>query len=353
MNTTSEDLVIGNATDVGRVRERNEDYLAHFHTPVGYCIIVCDGVGGHAGGEVASQNCILMVKHFLQDEKNTSKDAPLILKNAIEFANFKLRELVSKDIQLKGMGTTLVLVLIRDGNMYVAHAGDSRAYLIRKNKIKVLTKDHSAVQDLVDSGALSEEEAEISDKKNQITKAIGFFEKVNPTITATPIILQGNDKVLLCSDGLTGHLTNVEINRVVKKHTNIQEATLQLVKSANEKGGGDNITVQLVKFTGKSTRTKRYYVKLLIAFVTSILVVSALYFFYQIYMHSQNNDIQIKPNSNVYDSIEKVKVKMEGEGIMPNPSQNRKTTTKQSRNPASTTNSAMPDTSIKSNKKKP
>lgn len=195
-------ISIGNATDVGKHRAHNEDYLAHFPTSFGYCIVVCDGMGGHAAGEVAAQHATAAIREYLEDGQNTKADAALCLTNAIEFANFRLREMVREDKELSGMGTTCVIALLKGTHFYLAHAGDSRAYLIRNGEIQQVTKDHSSVQEMIDNGVLTEEEAAVSDKRNQISKALGLFEKVAPTVTKTPLPLKHDDKILLCSDGL-------------------------------------------------------------------------------------------------------------------------------------------------------
>ncbi len=243
-------ISIGNATDVGKVRELNEDYLAHFDTPLGYCIIICDGMGGHTGGQVAAQTAALAIQKYLQDSQIDATGTPVTLSNAFEFANFQIRKLIGEKPSLNGMGTTCVLALIENGKLFTAHAGDSRIYLIRKNKILQITRDHSSVQQLIDEGVMTEEEAGASDKKNQIIKAIGVFEKVQPTISENPITLSKDDKILLCSDGLTEHLTAATIFTIVEKIQNIQEASLELIHSANRNGGTDNITVQMIHYTG-------------------------------------------------------------------------------------------------------
>jgi serine/threonine protein phosphatase PrpC len=270
-------IAIGNATDVGKLREHNEDYMAHFDTPLGYCILVCDGMGGHAAGEVASQNAVEAIRHFLQNGKITLISTPTSLRNAIEFANFKLRGLVDEKPELKGMGTTCILALIKDADLYVAHAGDSRLYLIRDKKIIQLSKDHSTVQKLIDRGILTEEEALRSEKKHEITKAIGIFEKVGPSVSETPIALLHNDKLLLCSDGLTAHVTNKVINEIINVNPDLQVAAMRLVEIANKGGGSDNITVQIIHYTGKSSKKqkKRGPGKLLIAFLIIILLAAA------------------------------------------------------------------------------
>lgn len=275
-------IIVGNATDVGKIRQYNEDYMAHFDTSYGYCIIVCDGMGGHAAGDVASQAAIEAIKHYLQDGKVTKLDTANSLLNAIEFANFKLREMVLQNPALSGMGTTCVIALINNAEMYVAHAGDSRLYLIRNNEIRQISKDHSTVQNLIDAGALTEEEALQSDKRNQITKAIGIFEKVVPGITSEPIPLKHNDKIMLCSDGLTAHVNLKSLLELINTKEDVQAIAMNLIDKANLGGGTDNITVQLIQYTGKSSsirksRRKRKFIRMAVGFLFFVALGFFLY----------------------------------------------------------------------------
>ncbi|MDO9254561.1 MAG: Stp1/IreP family PP2C-type Ser/Thr phosphatase [Bacteroidales bacterium] len=291
------DIIVGNATDVGKIRECNEDYLSHFVTTYGYCIIVCDGMGGHAAGDVASQGAIEAIKHYLQDGKVTKLDTPNSLLNAIEFANYKLRETVQQNPALTGMGTTCVMALIYDAEMFVAHAGDSRIYLIRDHSIKQLSKDHSTIQNLIDAGVLTEAEAKVSEKRNQITKAIGIFEKVEPTVTKEAFQLKNNDRILLCSDGLTAHVSDEEILEIINANTDVQIASLELIEKANNGGGSDNITVQLIQYIGKSSiaRKKRPIKKMLRLGIITLIVAVLGYVIYNKFMPSRNE--KTVPNS--------------------------------------------------------
>lgn len=245
-------IAIGNATDIGQVRAQNEDYMAHFDTPLGYCIIVCDGMGGHTAGHIASQTSVIAIQHYLQDFHNETPDISQAIKNAIEFANFQIKELIKQKPSLKGMGTTCVLALIKNGQLYTAHAGDSRIYLIRNKSIQQITKDHSSVQQLIDNGILTKEEAGLSSIKNQIIKAIGVFENVLPDVSEKPIELRKNDKILLCSDGLTDNVSEEMIAETIQSIEDAQISSLELIKSANKNGGSDNITVQIVQYMGNT-----------------------------------------------------------------------------------------------------
>lgn len=257
MSTDNYKIIVGNATDVGKVRHYNEDYMAHFDTMYGYCVIVCDGMGGHAAGDVASKAAVEAIKNYLRDGKITKTDIPNALWNSIEFANFRLREMVKENRALAGMGTTCVIALIKDDKMYTAHAGDSRLYFVRDGEIRQLSKDHSTVQNLIDAGVMSQEEAQQSEKRNQITKAIGIFEKVGASVTLEPIQLKKDDKILLCSDGLTAHVTMEDIFNVITSVSDVQQAALLLTSKANDGGGTDNITVQLIHFLGRTSSTSK------------------------------------------------------------------------------------------------
>ena len=307
MKVSDYHIAIGNATDVGKIREQNEDYMAHFNTLQGYCIVICDGMGGHAAGQVASQNAVGAIQQYLQDKQNEYPDIMVALKNAIEFANFQLREMMNKDPALKGMGTTCVLALIKDGHLYTAHAGDSRLYLIRKGNAEQITKDHSSVQKLIDIGVLTEKEAELSDKKNQISKAIGIFEKVDPAISETPVALHQDDIILLCSDGLTGHVSREKIQETVLANTDVQNAALKLVELANTGGGSDNITVQVVHYTGKTIikKRKRLARKRIAIILVFFAVLACGFIGYKKYRNNENrNPVQ----NNMVDTTDKTQI---------------------------------------------
>lgn len=287
MKIDAYNITVGNATDIGQVRKLNEDYMAHFDTPYGYCVIVCDGMGGHVAGDVASQGAVEAIKHYLQDGKITKLDAASSIHNAIEFANYKLREMVRQNPEFAGMGTTCVLVLINKAEMHMAYAGDSRVYLIRDKHIRQLSKDHSTIQHLIDTGILTEDEAKVSEKRNQITKAIGIFEKVDPTVTKVPVILKFNDRILLCSDGLTAHVESNEILEIINVNSDVQVASMQLIEKANLEGGSDNITVQLIQYDGSSSpvRAHRKLKRILRAVVIILIIVALAFAAYRMWGH--------------------------------------------------------------------
>lgn len=235
---------IGNHSDVGRVREVNEDYFGSFHGSFGELLVVCDGIGGHKGGETASRLAVDTIKNHFEDLP-IDYDVKKELHSALSFANSKLVETAREDPSLEGMGSTAVIVLFKDIFAYTANLGDSRIYLVRDEKIKLLTTDHSLVQQMIDSKMLTPEEAKSHPKKNVITKSLGREGAVEPDIS-DPIELLKNDKFILCTDGLTNYVRDDEILKIAGNNP-VQQAAGKLVDIANEKGGSDNITVQIAE----------------------------------------------------------------------------------------------------------
>jgi protein phosphatase len=240
---------IGNHSDVGRVREVNEDYFGSFHGSFGELLVVCDGIGGHKGGETASRLAVAAIKtHF--ENLNDAYDAKNELLNALTAANNTIVEAARHDRSLEGMGSTAVIVLFKDDLAYTANLGDSRIYLVRDEKIKPLTTDHSLVQQMIDSDMLTPEEAKSHPKKNVITKSLGRDGAIEPDITE-PFELLNKDKFILCTDGLTSYVKDDEIFTIAN-YSPAQQAAGKLVDMANEKGGSDNITVQIAEAKANS-----------------------------------------------------------------------------------------------------
>ncbi len=237
-------LDIGNHSDVGKVREVNEDYFGSFHGSYGVLLVVCDGMGGHKGGEIASRLSVETIKnHFelLADEYNPREE----LFTALQKANTTLLESAKVDSSLADMGSTAVITLFKNGSAFTANLGDSRIYLIRGDKINQLTKDHSLVQQMIDSDLITEEDAKIHPKKNVITKSLGIQYEAEPDL-GEPILVADNDIFILCTDGLTSYVNDREIMSTAIECSS-QEASNKLVELANERGGGDNITVQIAR----------------------------------------------------------------------------------------------------------
>ena len=220
-----------------------------------FSAVVCDGMGGAKGGNIASS---LAVKAYTQvikatmskvsPDSLTEKEIERIIKQAIEKANTVVYEAANYDIELEGMGTTLVSVLIYGDNAVVANVGDSRLYIYKEGNLKQITNDHSFVQYLIDKGSLTKEEAKNHPNRNIILKALGVNESVEPDIFN--INNEDYDMLLLCSDGLTTHIPDEEILEVITRNTNkkpsYKKKTEILIEKANNKGGVDNITAVLI-----------------------------------------------------------------------------------------------------------
>jgi PPM family protein phosphatase len=234
-------LRFGASTDVGRMRTNNEDsYLSE--TPVA---AVADGMGGHRAGEVASaiameELAALRGKGPWPNDRAATDD----LKRAIVRANRRIREMAAGDRELNGMGTTLVALLEDGDSVHLANVGDSRAYLLRQGELTQVTVDHTLVQELIDEGRLSPEDAERHPQRSMITRALGVDYEVE--IDLFTYKLQPGDRLLLCTDGLSGVLEPAKIRNVLLRVRDPQKAADRLVAMANEGGGPDNITVIVV-----------------------------------------------------------------------------------------------------------
>lgn len=224
-------------TDVGLVRSVNEDdYL------VGDGIFaVADGLGGHEAGEIASQMAIRILKEFKPPEDG---DPGVALAEALEGINLAIYRRSVDDPSCEGMGTTLTVLLIAGDRAYIGHVGDSRAYLVRENKIYRLTEDHSIVGELIRMGMLSEPEARAHPQRNLLTRAIGTQPEVE--IEVGYCKLAGHERFLLCTDGLSGAVDDGEILKVMISVSDPKSAVDQLVELAMRGGGHDNITAVAV-----------------------------------------------------------------------------------------------------------
>lgn len=236
-------------TDIGRVRSTNQD--AFLADPDHGIYIVADGMGGHAGGEIASGLCIKEVRNFLdanaqnfvgKDRHPDTKVRGTIL-SAINHASTKIYERALEEPSLKGMGTTATVVKILQNHAYIGHVGDSRCYLIRCGLIYQLTNDHSLVSEQVRAGIITKEEAELHHLRNVITRSVGYQEEED--VDGASIDLDRGDFLLLCSDGLHGKVADREISRLVQEKC--LEAPRHLVDLANSRGGDDNITVVIIE----------------------------------------------------------------------------------------------------------
>ena len=287
----------GNHSDVGKKRKINQDSFATAKNDWGEIFIVADGMGGHKGGEVASK---ITADYMCNEFKLANSDiSPAVfLDRSIQSANDVVSSKAKEETEFEGMGTTVVAVIIQDEEAHIAHVGDSRVYIFRNGRPFFMTKDHSFVQDLVDQGLISEEEAEDHPKKNRILQAIGTGP-VKPDIT-TKRLYKG-DRILMCSDGLSGEVKEPELI----KETSLSEpmkACKALVDLANERGGPDNITVIAVhidngdkppKFTSSSQKKGiRLELILIILFLLCMRIV-----IYNKYTEEEEPTLDIKISS--------------------------------------------------------
>ena len=234
-------------TDKGRVRAKNEDNCTVAQIGDFTVLILADGMGGANSGEVASSKAIEAVLESFDPAfmKNLSlADLPHLLNRTIEKTNKLLFNLSTSDVMYNGMGTTLEICIIKDNAAYIAHIGDSRVYKITSSgEILRLTKDHSLVEYMIDSGTLSREEAATHPQKNIITRAVGTAPSIEADIV-THTLSEG-DIILVCSDGLTNMVSEADIAKTASCDIPLQDRCQMLVDMANAAGGTDNISVVL------------------------------------------------------------------------------------------------------------
>ena len=246
----------GVSTHPGRVRLENQDYMAGFDCINGYVFIVCDGMGGPAGGSVASKLAVDSIQAYLENHYfDLPEDA---LKAAIEFANSMVFKKSKEKEEYRGMGATIVMAMVRNEKVHYAHVGDSRIYLFNDGRLHRLTHDHSHVQNLVDKGIISEDEARKHPERNIITRALGISPIIEIEFCSFPVTPAQNDYIMLCTDGLYGMLEDDEIANVLKEDSMVQEKADKLMTLANEKDGSDNITVQLLHFNNTTNRKAKF-----------------------------------------------------------------------------------------------
>ena len=233
--------MVGIKSDVGIVRKLNEDYAGYIEEEEYKLYVVADGMGGHNAGEVASEMAVNAVKAYVKE--NYKNEGSNVIENDILFANEKIYDKAIGGLEYKGMGTTLVAALVYEDEVIVANVGDSSCFGIIGNDIIKITKDHSLVQELIDSGSITEEEGRNHPKKNVITRALGTNNVVK--IDIFKIHINTYDKYLLCTDGLSNEVLEEEILREIKNINDYNTACDKLVLLAKNRGGRDNITVLL------------------------------------------------------------------------------------------------------------
>lgn len=231
-------------TEIGKVRKENEDsYLSYSDAGI-FC--VADGMGGYAGGQVASSIAIKVLEQEIPSQPMSEEaNYGQLLLNALQKAN-NLIFAQGKEEKYLGMGTTVTASVIRSGRLWIAHIGDSRAYLCREGRTCQLTQDHSLVNELLQQGELTLEEARNHPRRNVLTRALGVSEQ--PEIDLIDLPLQNDDLLLLCTDGLYNQLNREELESILALEDSLQVKVEKLVHLALERGGNDNITAVLARF---------------------------------------------------------------------------------------------------------
>ena len=244
-------LKYASLTDTGQVRQNNEDAFGEFvpgkeaeFEEKGALFVVADGMGGHRGGEIASSLAVSIIGDAHRHNGNT--DPRTLLTVAFDDANEQILARSVSDSALFGMGTTCTAMIVRKGQAFFGHIGDSRAYLYRDDEILQLTQDHSLVGEMVRSGILTDEDARNHPKRNVITRSLGIQEGTAVDTPHSPLTLRKGDVFLICSDGLTSYADDDDIQQVLSTQEPVA-ACRALVDLANSRGGRDNITVQVIE----------------------------------------------------------------------------------------------------------
>jgi len=239
-------FLIAHRSDVGLVRKHNEDrvaVLSSSETPFGGPLaVVADGLGGHAAGEVASQIAVDEVTRTIR-----TGTAPLteLLRQGIEAAHAAILEKSKEDETLHGMGTTCTVLAVEEGRVHLAHVGDSRAYRLHEGALVQVSRDHTVVQELLDESVIEPAEAELHPAAHVLTRALGMDEPLDVDVTTLDTEVSAGDRFLLCSDGLSGQVTDRELAHALKS-SDLEAACDHLIRMACNSGGPDNITVAII-----------------------------------------------------------------------------------------------------------
>jgi protein phosphatase len=238
---------IAGLTDVGCVRDSNEDAIG-WSEEQGWAVLA-DGMGGHQAGEVASQMAIEIVSEHLSQCQNSQRNEDG-LAQAVQDANSQIFQRAQSDITKQGMGTTIVALCVNDDNVIAANVGDSRLYKYSQNQLTQLSSDHSLVQEMVDMGVMTPEEALTSTQRNIITRALGLGDEIK--VDTWSWTLNDDELFLMCSDGITDVMVDSDIESLLAQENVLEEIPSLLVEQAKEKGGPDNISVVLMKFNNNA-----------------------------------------------------------------------------------------------------
>lgn len=249
------------AVDAGRARSNNEDSVA-LDDAVSMAVLA-DGMGGYNAGEVASNMATSFIRtelgRWLREAQGQASDAEVrrAMDICVDNANRAIFNAANSNPQYAGMGTTLVVAVFRDNRLLVGHVGDSRAYRLRAGRLQQITRDHSLLQEQIDAGLITPEQAAFSANKNLVTRAVGVEDTVLLE-THQHEVLAG-DVYLMCSDGLSDMLDDNSICQVLQAHDSLEAGCRALIEAANDAGGKDNISVVLVRASGGATSPNRFW----------------------------------------------------------------------------------------------
>lgn len=240
-------LRVKGATDTGKTRPNNEDSFNYgYLCDDSVWAIVCDGMGGANAGHIASKTTVDLVTESIQSNYKPQMDDNSIrnlILTAINKANSLVFDMAAKDQALSGMGTTVVVCIVRNGMLHIAHAGDSRAYILGDVANRQITEDHTVVQYLLNHGEITSEQAENHPQKHYITRAVGVEAELD--IDYNELSVSEHDIILICTDGLSNHINDFEMSQIVTRE-NFEHCADELIEKANASGGTDNITVVVI-----------------------------------------------------------------------------------------------------------
>lgn len=266
-NTAGQDISFGSRTDIGYVRDHNEDSLIII-PPL---FAVADGMGGHEAGEIASEITVNTLAELAPSHLDAEG-----LTAAVEAANYNVMKAPRQGIGRDGMGTTLTAAMLEGERLLIAQVGDSRAYLLHKSHLQQITRDHSLMADLIEAGQITPEEARVHPNRSVITRAIGSDIHMRPDIYELNV--DAGDRILLCSDGLSSMISNNAIESIMRRQSDAQHCADELVTAALENGGADNVTVVVADVPGfsevrekkRAHKSRVFYIGLAIALVAVI-----------------------------------------------------------------------------------
>jgi protein phosphatase len=246
-------IEVGQATNVGMIRPGNED--AFFTDAAEGLFIVADGMGGHAAGEIASEMAVRILADELRLVRDINDGVVVQVNQALKRANLAIFERTLTEVDKQGMGTTASLLILRDSKYLIGQVGDSRVYLLREGTLTQLTKDHSYVQEQVDAGFLTPEQARYHPYSNVITRCVGASADVEPDTYSG--IVKAGDTFLIASDGLTGMVDDRRLQTLLQSKASAQRVVDALISEANGRGGLDNITAIVVRIMGLSSDNEK------------------------------------------------------------------------------------------------